>query len=366
MMAAACAAPAARAVTSVDACRHLGRAMPASASRFGDSVRLPDDVDPRNPATLAGSHFVTFDQRDGRVTAVDSAGRVRWSFGRSGDGPGEIARPFSTQVLGVVGARWVASQADRVVVFDGRTFFEFTEAGELTRQWTAKALVGDGVRWSRRLRLRGEHVYLDLMRTPRTTGAATDAVGHRLFEVFASDSSSAQLVAELALPALPSAPGVGMADGLAQAKPSWDLRGDCLVLTDGHSSRLVFVDVVSTRRDTVDIGLPEWFIDVGLANQETQGLVQGGRQMPEPTARARIAALTLSADGTLWLRPAAQQARLASGQVAWRYHLQTGMLTEDTVAAFPRIADEVGGAYGLSSTEDGHTLLQRIVVSKKP
>lgn len=296
VLAVACAAPSARAVTSVESCRQLGSVSANPTFRFGDLMRLPDEVDPRNPATLAGSHFITFNQADGRVTAVNSAGTVRWRVGRSGDGPGEIARPFSTQIMGVIGAQWIAAQADRVVVFDGRTFFEFTESGALTRQWRATSVFGDSTRVSRRIRVNEHHVYLDLMRAPHVVAGTA---GRRIVEVFASDTSSAQRVAEIELPALPSAPGVGMADGPAQAKPSWDLRGSCLVLSDGSSSRLIFVDVGSGQRDTVDIGLPEWFVDVALANQQTQGLVQGGRPMPEPSARARISDLTLSADGIL-------------------------------------------------------------------
>ncbi len=361
----ACAAPPERARTAVEACQQLGRATSAS-SLIGDVVPLPDDVDPRNAVAVAASAVVAFDQRDGRVTAFDGAGRVRWSYGRSGDGPGEIARPFSTRIIGVTGAQWVAADGERVLVFDGRTFFRFNQDGELATSWSAAGLAGDGVRWSRRVRVSGEQAYLDLQRMVPRAHETTDSSAGRWFEVFASDSSSTRLVAALELPALPTALGGGVADGLAQAKPLWDLQGDCLVLTDGHSSRFVLADVTSAQRDTVDIGLPEWYVDVGLVNKETQGLVQGGRPMPEPTARARIADLTLAADGTLWLRPAAQSARGTAGQVVWRYNLRTGVLSQDTVVAFPRYADETGAVYAITSDADGRTRLERIVPTKRP
>lgn len=323
-------------------------------------------MDPRNAVAITTSTVATFDQNDGRVMAIDAQGRPRWTYGRSGNGPGEIARPNSSRIIGLIGAQWIAADGPRILVFDGRTFFLFTEDGALLRRWTADRVTTERGGVTRRLRLSGERAYLDLQHLAPRQRATSDSSTQRWFEVFESDSSSARLVAALALPALPESQAGGVADGLAEAKPQWDMQQRCLVLSDGHSSRLVFVDVDGGARDTVDIGLPEWFVDVGTANAQTQGLTPSGSAMPEPSARARIADLTLAVDGTLWLRPSAQSARSATGQVVWRYNLHTGVLTQDTVVAFPRYADQVGGVYGITSDSSGYTVLRRVRLPASP
>ncbi|MGH8223172.1 MAG: hypothetical protein ACREQZ_09380 [Woeseiaceae bacterium] len=47
-----------------------------------------------------------YDYGDQRVKALDPGGRLRWSFGRRGQGPGEFANPFDIEV-GADGRLWV-------------------------------------------------------------------------------------------------------------------------------------------------------------------------------------------------------------------------------------------------------------------
>jgi len=359
VIAVGCSTPPRAAVTTVAACQALGRTTPAAPSLIGDSVPLPDDIDPRNAVAITASTVATFDQNDGRVLALDHTGRPRWTYGRSGDGPGEIARPYSARIIGLVGAQWIAADGARVLIFDGQTFFVFSEDGALLHRWSADSLTAERGGVTRRLRLSGERAYLDLQHLAPRHRATSGSATQRWFEVFEIDSSSARLIARLALPALPISPAGGVADGLAEAKPQWDLQQRCLVLSDGHSSHLVFVDLDGGARDTVDIGLPDWFVDVASANEQTQGLTPSGSAMPEPSARARIADLTLAADGMVWLRPSAQSARSATGQIVWRYDLHTGVLTQDTVVAFPRYADQASGVYAVTSDSNGFTVLRR-------
>lgn len=355
---AGCGAPPPPTRTAVAACQALGDAPIVARSPFRDTIVLPEDVDPRNGLAFAATAIVTFDQAVGRVAAVDTAGEMRWTYGRTGDGPGEIARLFSTRISSMPGTQWVATDDGYIVVFDGRTFFSFSADGALVRSWSADALNAGRIGFARRLRIRGERAYIDMLGMATRGRAEGDSAAPRRGEIFESDSAATRLVASLDLPALPVNKAGTISDGLAQAKPRWDLQRNCLVLTDGHSSRFVFVDIESGSSDTIDVGLPEWYIDVENANEETSGLTRG--EMPEPTAPARVGELTLAADGVLWVRPAAQSARMEAGQVVWRYDIRTGVLTQDTVVAFPRYADRVGAVYGAIADSSERTTLVRV------
>lgn len=355
---ASCGFPPPPTLTTVAACQALGNSVPVEGPHLGDTIVLPEAVDPRNGLALTATAIIAFDQAEGRVTAVDSAGKIRWVYGRTGDGPGEIAREFSTRFSSMPGTQWVASDHGHIVVFDGRTFFSLSEDGALVRRWSADALNAGRVGSTRRLRLRGQRAYLDMLAFATRRRVSSDSAAPRMGEIFASDSAETRLVATLELPALPVNEAGTISDGLAQAKPSWDLQRNCLALSDGHSSRIVFVDVESGASDTVDVGLPEWYIDVAKAIEASSGLTRG--VMPEPTARARVGELTLAADGVVWVRPAAQDARIGAGQVVWRYDIRTGVLTQDTVVAFPRYADRSGGVYGVSEDSTGRTTLLRV------
>jgi len=359
---AGCGVPSPPTLTTVAACQALRDSVSLDESIFGDRVVLPEDVDPRNGLALAADAIITFDQAEGRVSAIDRAGNVRWTYGRSGDGPGEIARQFSTRISSMPGTQWVATDGGYIVVFDGRTFFSLSSDGALVHSWSADALNAGRVGFTRRLRIRGERAYVDMLGMATQGRAPGDSAAPRRGEIFASDSAATRLVASLELPALPVNKAGTISDGLAQAKPTWDLQRSCLVLTDGHTSRVVFMDIESGSSDTIDIGLPEWYLDVAKVNEATSGLTRG--EMPEPTARARVSELILEADGVLWVRPAAQSARLEASQVVWRYDIRTGVLTQDTVVAFPRYADPAGRLYGSISDSSGRTTLVRVRIQK--
>lgn len=356
-----CSAPPLPARTTVAACQALGNSPATARSALGDSITLPESVDPRYGLAIAGTTIVAFDQDDGRVTAVDSAGEILWTYGRTGNGPGEIARPFSTRFAGTRGAQWVDADQGRIVVFDGRSILVLSGDGALVKSWSADAINAGQVVWgARRVRLRGEEVYLDVEGATARTRVPGEPASSRRAEIVASDWAGTRIVAALELPQLPVNPAGTISDGLAQAKPKWDLQQNCLVFSDGHSSRVVFVDIESGQSDTVDLGLPEWYIDVAMANEETRGLTRGA--MPEPTARARVGELTLAGDGVLWMRPSAQSAKVSGGQIVWRYFIQTGILTQDTVAAFPRYVDPRGGVFAAATDSNGRTSLMRLRV----
>jgi hypothetical protein len=42
------------------------------------------------PSTVANGSLYVFDYGDSRLKAFDSSGKLAWSFGRSGGGPGEF------------------------------------------------------------------------------------------------------------------------------------------------------------------------------------------------------------------------------------------------------------------------------------
>lgn len=355
---AGCDSAAPATLTTVAACQTLGNDVSRMEPHLPDTILLPEDIDSRNGLALTRDAIVTFDQAEGRVTAIGRAGEVRWTYGRTGDGPGEIAREFSTRIFSMPGTQWVATDDGYIVVFDGRTFLSLSDDGALARSWSADAVNAGRAGSSRRLRIRGERAYIDMLGMATQARAPGNSAVPRMGEVFSSDSAATRLVAALELPALPVNEAGTISDGLAQAKPRWDLQQSCLVLSDGHSSRFVFVNVESGESDTVDVGLPEWYIDVPKAIEATSGLTRGA--MPEPTARARVGELTLAGDGVLWVRPAAQAARLEGGQVVWRYTIRTGVLTQDTVVVFPRYADRAGGVYGTIVDSSERTTLVRV------
>lgn len=358
---AGCGASPSPKLTAVAACQLLGDVESAGRSFLADSVVLPEDVEPRNGLALTTDAIITFNQSEGRVSAIDSAGNVRWTYGRTGDGPDEIAREFSTRISSMPGTQWVATDGRHIAFFDGRSFFGLSDEGALIGTWSADGLGAGRVGSARRIRSRGEKVFVDIEVMPRRGRGPGDSAAPRRLEIFESDSTETRLVGSLDLPALPVNAAGTIADGLAQAKPRWDLQGNCLVLNDGHSSRVVFVDIELGVTDTVDIGLPEWYIDVAKASGEMNGLTSV--VMPEPTALARVGDLALAADGVLWVRPAAQSARTDKGQVVWRYAVQSGHLTQDTVVAFPRAADGVGGTYGITTDDSGRTTLRRVSIT---
>lgn len=70
--------------------------------------RLADSILLRPRLLSAGPHGpVVFDYGDDAVKSFDAAGRLRWRFGRHGEGPGEFGNPFNIAV-GVDGDVWVA------------------------------------------------------------------------------------------------------------------------------------------------------------------------------------------------------------------------------------------------------------------
>jgi hypothetical protein len=324
-----------------------------SPSHYPDSIALHTDIDSRSATALGDSLLFAFDQAEGRVVAIGTDGDHRWRFGRTGDGPGEIARPFSQAIVGVLGAEWLTTDGSRVVLFDGRSVFYLSEQGALLERRNLREMLPGGRSTSRRIRAHHGAVLLDVRNdiVPRDSLAGSPAA--RTMRLYRLGPSGATSVATLLLPSLPRSPSGGVIDGVAEAKAAWDLSGDCVVMSDGHSDRFVFGDPARGHWDTVVVDLPELFADADVAADAMRGLLPPGAEVPAPAALARIAAMTLSADGVLWLRPSARSARSDAGELVWRYEIRTGALAQLQFNVFPRFVTPAGGVYGLRTGDDG-------------
>jgi len=137
----------------------------------------------------------------------------------------------------------------------------------------------------------------------------------------------------------------------AEAAVVWDITGDCAVVCDGHTNRLIVIDLRSRLRDTVLAPLPDVFAKEPSADE----YVRLGVPVGEMKTRflARIRAVTVSPTGWLWLRPAAPR---VVGEV-WRLHLRTGHCLVDTMRYAPVRFDRLGSGFSTHVDDNGGTSL---------
>jgi hypothetical protein len=145
--------------------------------------------------------------------------------------------------------------------------------------------------------------------------------------------------------------------GPEQAQPLWDIRGGCVVATDGTGAWLVRTSLANERLDTMRLTLPQVkapYVDheelarlMGMASKGSGGYVG-------PTAQKRLSALVIDPDGYAWLLPWQDSTHVRGGGVeVVRVSLATGAMERDTVPAFPAAFGAPGVYYARSY--DRHT-----------
>jgi hypothetical protein len=146
---------------------------------------------------------------------------------------------------------------------------------------------------------------------------------------------------------------------MRQARNLWDSWGECFVLNDGASPRLIFGRIGSTSLDTVDVEVP--LRDPDLGDEAETARISGIAKPPEPTLLWRIRRLVISPDGWIWLQPV--QPKGLSGVEVFRFNPRLGSGSLDTVPVFPMEFGAPGEYFAMAGTRSTGYRLQRVRMS---
>lgn len=342
------------------ACADLTAAIDTQPSVSGDSILMPSEFDPSGGVAVDQSSYYVFDLLAARVIALRHGGDERWTAGRQGDGPGEFTR--SANLFRTGRSQWIAESAGELFVFDGRSVHTFDTSGGPLSSWNVGRAFTGMLGTSSRIRVSDASIVIDAVRTFGVSDAGKSVLAAREFSLYRMRHDSMERLITIKLPELPRSPQGAVVDGLAQAKPSWDLDAGCVVISDGHSDSLVFGDLTTSTWDTVVYALPDEFRDAEEANAITAGVLRSGKETPLPTSLARVADVAIIPGGYLWLRPATRSSA-ANGELIWQIRLADGAFQRVRVSAFPTISSQ-GFGFGLVSDDSGRTMLIRSTVVK--
>lgn len=307
--------------------------------------------------------FAGMAAKDGLVYVLDgAAGVVRVlndslrpvrTIGRPGRGPGELER-FTMPTSHGGTQRWIAVQGDTLAVFDGARVNLFSVDGTVLAAWNPDRVRGASPMQSRIAHTGGELFF--------TGGGYDPMAGARQqdFEIRATRGDKPHPVASLALPPLPG--GVGMSS--EQARPRWDVRGRCVVLSDGTSPWLVRVDRETGAADTLPLPLPDRD-PPPIPEDERMASRQAGARggIPEPSAPLLVRDLVMDPDGEVWIRPV-QPTPAPDGVEVLRVSPATGAVRTDTVPAWPRAFGAPGVFYAVETSPDGVPILVRYAAQR--
>jgi len=298
---------------------------------------------------MSGDRVYLLDAGAGSVVVLDGEMRKRTTFGRAGNGPGELAR--STMPTSHGGTqRWIAASGDTVVVFDGERVVFFRADGTPGATWSPERVRGSSPMQSR-IALAGGEVLFSAGGYDFSRGQ-----GSPVFTLFSTSGARPRQVAALPLPKLPGRPPALSSE---QARPRWDARGDCILLSDGASPSLVRVDRASGAADTLPLPLPDRAPPPISDDEQRAAAAAGARGVPEPSAPLRVRDLIIDPDGTVWIRPIQPDPPIANGIEVIRINAGSGEAMTDTLPAFPRAFGPPGTFYAVEATADGAPLLVR-------
>lgn len=289
--------------------------------------RVPtlDDHDFIGGVARVPGGFVNLDLRAGQVVLFDGTGASRRVFGRTGQGPLEF-QPFAlSERLLIRDARWIDARGTDLVVFDGRRLL-FGDTTGFRHAVNIPTTVVSGFNQIHQIRwLDAERVVLAYERAPSWEAQGADRGS---FEFLLVQRRSGDVTAWARFRTLPwprNAMGrVGR--GAAEAQPSVDMRGTCLVYADGHTDSLWIVDRARGDSLAMRIALPERFAEDMSADEYRRLGVPEGAILPIRHA-ARISRLAVDTGGRVWLRPSAPRYR---GEV-WRLDVGMQTVVSDTL-----------------------------------
>lgn len=286
-------------------------------------------------------------------------------IGRDGDGPGEFRPPRSaggTVLPQEATADWLAVQGDTLVAFDGRRLQVITVAGDHVTDVSefASLATGAGPLFSSRIRTFGDTILLDLERQggQRRRGVV-DGRSFTLWRMVRG--GSAQPIWSMPLQLLPTTDRGTTYRGTREARPLWDARNGCFVISDGGQPFLFVGSIARAGFDTVRVRLP----DREPRSHDEAALIAlragAGQRPPEPTLAKRIRRLVLSPDGWVWLEPV-QPASLADVEVI-RVNIASGQQRTDTLPFFPAVFGRRGEVLSIARTGAGAYSIRRVLMS---
>jgi hypothetical protein len=284
----------------------------------------------------------------GTVRVLDDSLRSIGRMGRPGRGPGELER-FVMPTSHGGSHRWVAVQGDTLAVFDGERVSRFRLDGTLLSTWSYDRVRGTSPLQSRIAHVAGELLF--------SAGGYDFMLGARQpdFQIHATLGDKPHPVARIALPPLPASMQMSSED----ARPRWDVRGRCIVLSDGTSPWLVRVDRETGTADTIPLALPDRDPPPISEEERRAARMAGGQgSLPEPTAPLLIRDLVMDPDGEVWIRPV-QPSPAPRGVEVLRISPGTGVARTDTVPAFPRAFGAPGVFYAVEASPDGVPVIIR-------
>jgi hypothetical protein len=296
-----------------------------------------------------GGRVYVLDGAAGVVRVLDDSLRPIASIGRPGRGPGEFVRATMPTSHGGT-QRWIAVQGDTLAVFDGERVSFFRVDGTVLATWNPDRVHGASPMQSRIAHAGGELFF---------TAGGYDPAAERMgqdFEIHATRGVDPRPVARIALPKLPGSVPMLSSE---QARPRWDVRERCVVLSDGTSPWLVRVDGQTGAADTMALPLPDRDPPPVPDEERMASRQAGSRRGPgAPSALLRVRDLVMDPDGEVWVRPV-QPVPALEGIEVLRLSPSTGAAKTDTVPAFPRAFGGPGVFYAVEASPDGVPVIVR-------
>lgn len=295
-----------------------------------------------------GDRVFVLDGAAGVVRVLNDSLRPVRTTGRPGRGPGELER-FTMPTSHGGTQRWIAVQGDTLAVFDGARVNLFRVDGTVLATWNPDRVRGASPMQSRIAHTGGELFF--------TAGGYDPMAGAKQqdFEIHATRGERPHAIARISLPPLPNAMGMSS----EQARPRWDVRGRCVVLSDGTSPWLVRVDRETGVADTLPLPLPDRD-PPPIPEEERMASRQAGAGSgpPGPSAPLLVRDLVMDPHGEVWIRPV-QPDRPIQGREVIRISPATGAVRTDTVPAFPLAFGAPGVYYAVEYTPDGVPVIVR-------
>lgn len=303
-----------------------------------------------------------YDGPNYRVHVLGHDLRLHRAFGRRGDGPGEFGSLSRGFYPPDQNDRWVEVAGDSVFVFSGDRLQVFSPEGRYLARAGQRQIEEEALSlWTIRFRKVGGNLYFGDP-TYRYGRTAEDRARMRVMRGNAAGTAHAL---DLAVTPLPTGRGASRPTMMLrrQARPSWDLRDDCLVATSGAEGRLVMAHASAPGAlDTVDFSLPRVALPPEGGGDGMLAAASRG-QMSEklrPTADRRIDAVTIDPDGYVWVLPYQSTENTNGRWVVVKVSLRSGRAEVDTVPAFPLEFGAPGTYFGLRMTETGEPVVVRV------
>lgn len=324
-----------------------------------EGLELAADVVPSAGLVLSGTDIFALDLALGHLWRLNPRGEVVGRYGRLGRGPGEFDAPGGGMTMGR--GNFLGIAGDTLIAFDARSVHRFTLDGRHLSTTPIAAKARGFLTQPRRMRVAHGAVITESERSIERDGGRAVVLPQRYFHVWQLVGDSASSIEMITLPQLPRAGAGGFFGSPAEAKPSWDVQSGCLAIIDGSSNRLVLGDLGTGVRDTLQLPLPDRFIDVAKANASIPAEALPSGELPEPALLGRVVDLVLDPQGMLWLRPSQPDPLPADGIEVWLYDLRSRQFSIDTVPGLPFAFDATGKPFRITTDDEGVTRVLPVV-----